>query len=205
LCEVQVIPITKFNSIGSDAPIPSGDYGASYSQKLGSWPAVVDQMPIGILWLPVAMNVEGVAIDRFNARIPSGMVFGVQWREVSAEIAEEKHIDIRNIIGSEICVSFEDGNRLYESIASALREGKRARVSFKNAAEISSAFLESAIGRLYERGFKEEEIEKGLAIQDLSDDDRFMLEMVIDRVKDFLRDPDRFEASINEVLGEGDG
>jgi hypothetical protein len=106
------------------------------------------------------------------------------------------------LANNRLCVSDETGILLHQAIVDALHNGKRVLVSFKNITEISSAFFESAFGRLYLIGFTEEEIKRRVIISDLSEDDRFILDMVIDRVRDFLKDPVRFETIMNEVLGE---
>ncbi len=112
------------------------------------------------------------------------------------------YISAIKIANSQFCVSDETGMVLYQAIVDTLHGGKRVFVSFRNITEISSAFLESAIGRLYQSGFTEDEIEKRVIIRGLSEDDKFILEMVLDRVKDFLKDPYYFELNMNNVLGE---
>lgn len=111
-------------------------------------------------------------------------------------------INATKLAGSKFCVSCENGQELYQAIETALRCGKKAYVSFRDASEISSAFLESAIGKLYQGKFTKEELEEKLFIHDLSEDDKFILEMVIDRIEDYCKNRDYFELVINEVLSE---
>jgi hypothetical protein len=102
------------------------------------------------------------------------------------------------------CISSICGNDLYQVVADALRGGKTVSISFRNIRNISSAFLESSIGQLYKGDFAEEEIKNKVVVCDLSDDDEFVLKMIIDRIKDYSNGPDHFEAVINEILGEAD-
>jgi hypothetical protein len=111
-------------------------------------------------------------------------------------------INASNLVGSRFCVSCESGQELYQAIEAALRCGKYTYVSFGDISEISSAFLESAIGRLYQGKFTREELKEKLHILGLSDDDQFILDMVIDRVEDYRKNRDYFEAIMNEVLSE---
>jgi hypothetical protein len=57
-------------------------------------------------------------------------------------------ICVPKIARSGFCLSTSCGHKLYEVIADALHSGKMVRVSFRSVSDISSAFLESSIGRL---------------------------------------------------------
>ena len=107
-----------------------------------------------------------------------------------------------DVAGCKFCVSSEDGQFLYERIKGALIGGKRVSVSFGNIAEISSAFLDVAIGQLYKGQFSEKELKEKLILIELSDDNRFLLERVILRAKHYCEDPKRFDAAVCELLGE---
>lgn len=111
-------------------------------------------------------------------------------------------ISAMELANNRLCVSDETGLLFYHALVDALHNEKRILVSFKNITEISSAFFESAFGRLYMSGFTEEEIKRKIIVRDLSEDDRFILDRVIERVGDFLKNPARFETVMNEVLGE---
>ncbi|MCX6676482.1 MAG: STAS-like domain-containing protein [Methanothrix sp.] len=113
-------------------------------------------------------------------------------------------ICVPKIAKSGFCLSSSCGHELYEVIADALHSGKGVLVSFGHVSDISSAFLESSIGRLYRGNFSDEEIAKKVVVCGLSDDDAFVLKMIIDRTKDYSKNPDHFEAEIKEVLGEAD-
>jgi hypothetical protein len=61
----------------------------------------------------------------------------------------EKVINIRDVVGSEFCIGFGDGNRLFKEIRDGLAQGNHVEISFENIRSLSAAFLESAIGQLY--------------------------------------------------------
>jgi hypothetical protein len=173
---------TKYQSQASLKSLPADWFG------MARWPyGGIRQYRVNLGSIQQHTNVENVFIIG-GTMIADSMEF----------------INAYELVGDKFCVSSEDGQELYQSIESALREGKRAYISFKDVAEISSAFLESAIGRLYQSGYTEEEIKKRVIVYGLSDDDNFIFERIKDRIKDFLKDPARFEAVMNEVLGEGD-
>ena len=106
------------------------------------------------------------------------------------------------IVGCRFCVSSEDGQRLYSAIKNAMHTERMVLVSFKNAAEISSAFLDAAIGQLYNGEFSEKELKEKLILQDLSEEDLFILKRVILRSKYFCLDPQRADVAMCELLGE---
>jgi hypothetical protein len=111
-------------------------------------------------------------------------------------------INVAEFVSDRLCISDETGTILYHSIIDALHNGKRVNVSFENIADLSSAFFESAFGRLYLNGFTDRELKRRIIICGLSEDDKFIFDRVIDRVRDFLKDPVRFEIAMNDVLGE---
>jgi hypothetical protein len=118
------------------------------------------------------------------------------------KIRGQSFVNASEISGSRFCVSSDEGQKLYQSIRSNLLDGKKVHVSFGDVEEISSAFLDSAIGRLYQGEFAEREIEAKMIVDGLSEEDDFILRKVTDRAKDFHRDPDHFEAVMSEILGE---
>ena len=75
-------------------------------------------------------------------------------------------ITIFEVVGSAHCTSSEDGQKVYQLIQKALREGKRITLSFKNVEIFTSAFLNSAIGQLYNE-FSELDIKDHIAIADV--------------------------------------
>ena len=76
-------------------------------------------------------------------------------------------------------------------------------MSFRGVTDLTSAFLNVAVGQLYGE-FTEEEIRAKLSVTDASPDDLELLKRVVDRAKEFFKDPDRFTAAAKEVLGEDD-
>ncbi len=110
-------------------------------------------------------------------------------------------LSIYEIVGSPLCVASEDGQRVYERIAAALREGRGVRVSFQNVTSLTSAFLNAAVGQLY-GSFTENEIRAKLRVRDMEPDDRGLLKRVVDTAKEYFRDPHRFEQVVEEALGD---
>ena len=110
-------------------------------------------------------------------------------------------ISVFEIVGSPLSVASEDGQKVYDRIAAALREERNVTVSFRNVTSLTSAFLNAAIGQLY-GFFSEDEIRARLRVQDMEPDDRALLKRVVDTAKEYFKDPRRFEQLVEEVLGD---
>lgn len=103
------------------------------------------------------------------------------------------------IVGSPLCVASDDGQKVFERIAAALKERKSVTVSFRNVASLTSAFLNAAIGQLY-GSFSQEEIRARLKVKGLVPADLALLKRVVDTAKEYFKDPDRFRKAERAAL-----
>jgi hypothetical protein len=110
-------------------------------------------------------------------------------------------LNIYQIVGNEICVEADDGVKVFEKINFFLSEKKPLVLSFANVKMLTSAFLNSAIGQLY-KDFSETDIKSFLSVKDLSPDYILLLERVTKNAKQYYKDPEKMEKSIQEVLNE---
>lgn len=118
---------------------------------------------------------------------------------------EEITISIFEVVGSPLCVASDDGQKVYERLAAAIREGRNVTLTFHNISTLTSAFLNAAIGQLYGE-FKEVQIRALLKVQDMQPDDMALLKRVVETAKEFFKDPQRFDQAVRDELGdEGDG
>jgi len=100
--------------------------------------------------------------------------------------------------GSSLCVASEDGHALYGSLARALDAGRRTVLSFRGVTTLTPVFLSAAIGQLYGR-FEEEHVRTLFSVEDLSPDDRALLNRTIDTAKLYYRDKVAFAQAIRDV------
>ena len=103
-----------------------------------------------------------------------------------------------------LCVAAEDGEKIYDLIRSNIEQGKKVQLSFKDVKDLTSAFLNTAVGQLYgkiERKILQDGMETPI---DASQEDLALLKRVIDRAIDFFKDEDRFKKAANDVLGNDD-
>jgi hypothetical protein len=115
-------------------------------------------------------------------------------------MSEQVIINIVDIVGGGHCTASEDGQKVYQAIELALKEGKKIELSFKGVEDLTSAFLNSAVGRLYNK-FEEKDIRDLISISDASQDDLIVLKRVVTRAKHFFNDPERFRKAKKEALG----
>ncbi|HMV44300.1 MAG TPA: STAS-like domain-containing protein [Leptospiraceae bacterium] len=110
-------------------------------------------------------------------------------------------ISVFSIVGSPICVDAEDGERVYELIHKTLKSNSKANISFLNVDMLTSAFLNTAIGKLY-NDFSEDEIKKMVSITNISDVDKSLLKRVVKNAKLYYKDPTWMEKTLSEITGE---
>lgn len=114
-------------------------------------------------------------------------------------------ISIFEVVGSPLCVASGDGQKVYERLASALKEGRGVLLSFHNVSTMTSAFLNAAIGQMYGE-FGEEQIRALLKVQDMQPDDLALLKRVVETAKQYFKDPQKFDQAVRDTLGdENDG
>ena len=108
-------------------------------------------------------------------------------------------ISVYAITGDSFCVAAEDGEKVFEQIKKGLVEGRKIDISFLNVEMLTSAFLNTAIGKLY-GDFDETKVKNMLSVSDISDTDKLLLKRVVDTAKAYYKDPDQFKNSIKEIL-----
>ena len=111
-------------------------------------------------------------------------------------------LSVFEVVGSPLCVASDDGQRVHDRIAAALKEGSNVSVSFLNVSSLTSAFLNAAIGQLY-GSFTENEIRSKLKAKDIEADDLALLKRVVETAKQYFKDPKRFNKAVQEAIEDG--
>jgi hypothetical protein len=111
-------------------------------------------------------------------------------------------IKLVEIVGSDFCVSADDGKKVFEVIANAIKKEERVQVSFEGCEDLTSAFLNMAIGRLY--GEFGELLLKSVLLPPVgaSEGDLILLKRVVERAKDYYKRPERYGEVAKEFLGD---
>ena len=110
-------------------------------------------------------------------------------------------IFVTEVIEDKFCIVCHYGHKLYEHIAVAFNNGKNVILSFKDAEDITPAFLSETFGSLY-ANFSQQQIDSSLSIIDIEPEDAKDLKSVIAEVKEYLENPQRFKNAIEESLGK---
>lgn len=116
-------------------------------------------------------------------------------------MAEDLNIFIFEVVGGPLAVAADDGQKVFDRVATAIKEDKFVSVSFRNLESVTSAFLNAAIGQLYGR-FNEKDIRTHLKITDAAQDDLFLLDRVVKTAKDYFSDPEKFSQAARQTLGD---
>ncbi|KAF1082366.1 MAG: hypothetical protein GQF41_1087 [Candidatus Rifleibacterium amylolyticum] len=112
-------------------------------------------------------------------------------------------IKIADLIGSSLCISAEDGQKVFEKIKPLIQEGRTVVVSFERVTMLISLFLNAAIGQLYGT-FSEEEIRARVNVNGLADDDLEMLKRVVDNAKRYYANPKDYDAAWSQDKDNSD-
>ena len=103
-----------------------------------------------------------------------------------------------------LCVAAEDGEKIYQEIKSNLDQGKNVELTFEGVKDLTSSFLNSAVGQLYGKIDNKVLKEKMLPPTGASQEDLALLKRVVERAIDFFKDPERYQKAANDALGDED-
>jgi len=112
-------------------------------------------------------------------------------------------IRVFDIIGGPLAIAADDGELVYDAIASCLRDGREVVLSFADVKTIIAIFLITAIGQLYGE-FPEARIRTLLSVLDLQKDDRAMLDSVMRNANQYYENPAAFTRAWEEEVGHED-
>ena len=118
-------------------------------------------------------------------------------------IQKDITVSIFEVVGSSLCVASDDGQKIYDRLASVFKQDRVVVLSFRNVTTLTSAFLNAAIGQLYGE-FDEEKIRSLLRVEEMESDDLALLKRVVDTAKQYFKDPQRFEQAVRDTLEEED-
>jgi hypothetical protein len=111
-------------------------------------------------------------------------------------------IKIADGIAKGLCVSAQDGEILFQRIKDNIDQGKKICLSFEGVTDLTSAFLNSAVGQLYGKYTDEQLKDIMLAPINGNPDDLNLLKRVVDRAKDFFKNPEPYKKAAEEELGD---
>jgi transcriptional regulator len=111
-------------------------------------------------------------------------------------------LKVVEFIGSPLCISADDGQKVFDKIQSLLNEGNQVVISFEHVTMMVSLFLNVAIGQLYS-AFSEEEIRSKMSVEGLADDDVELLKKVVENAKKYYAHSKEYDLAF--MVEEDDG
>lgn len=109
----------------------------------------------------------------------------------------------KDIIGTNVAVSASKGEVLFKEVSMALNSNDVVKLDFVGITDLTTAFLNVAIGHLYNE-FSSEELNRKLEIINLDNLDKYLLMQVIERVKMNQQEDENLKRLIDEVLDDGE-
>ena len=122
-------------------------------------------------------------------------------RSIPVVSPDTETIYATQVMGHNFCIAVEDAEKVRDRIVAALNEGKKVIVSFKDGEDFTSAYLGEAIGRLYSI-FPEELVEESVRVTDMEPIEAEHLEYTLEEVKEYLKNPERWDAAALATFGE---
>jgi STAS-like domain of unknown function (DUF4325) len=112
---------------------------------------------------------------------------------------ENLHIAITDVVKGGICVAVDDGQAVYAQLSDALQRGNQVALSFKGVSRLTTAFLNAAVGQLYNE-FDDEKIRQSLKVTDIDPVSADMVQRVIERAKRFFKDRENLTESTKKIM-----
>ncbi len=115
------------------------------------------------------------------------------------ETKNTQHLIVKDIIDSELAITTDDGNLVYENIHTAFDNKNVVELDFKGINIMITAFLNSAIGRLYEN-YDGIFLNDYLKLKNVAPEDRILFKKVVQRAQEYFTDRKGFEDSANTAF-----
>ena len=110
-------------------------------------------------------------------------------------------IIVRDIINSELAVSTEKGDLVFNELNSKLENNEKVIIDFKGIDLMITAFLNAAIGKLYSKErYTTEFLNEHIKLENVQKEDISLFKDVIIRAKEYFEDRDKFENDVNDMI-----
>lgn len=112
-----------------------------------------------------------------------------------------ENINIAAIIGGNIAVSTSDGEIVFSNLSKQLNEKEKISLDFANISILTTAFLNAAIGQLYNgNNYPTNFLNEHLKIINVRDIDKPLFSLVITRAKEYYQNKKNLEESVNTAF-----
>jgi len=109
-------------------------------------------------------------------------------------------IKVSELIGNQVCISIDDGQKVFNMIEQLIRAEKQITVAFDKVTLVIPLFLNVAIGQLY-GSFDVQTIRNQIKVEGLEPDDMKLLKRVVDNAKKYYTNKKAYDtASKDETI-----
>ena len=126
----------------------------------------------------------------------------IMFVEVDDVLEQKQIIKIVDIVDGVAAISYEDGEKIYETIENSLKISPKIELDFQNIDILTMAFLNASIGNLY-LSHDENEINDMLVFKDLSDENKVLLEKAIEQAKKYSQKKEKMDQIFNRIMQNG--
>eukprot|EP01012_Entosiphon_sulcatum_P027045 TRINITY_DN32596_c0_g1_i1.p1 TRINITY_DN32596_c0_g1~~TRINITY_DN32596_c0_g1_i1.p1 ORF type:complete len:133 (-),score=10.56 TRINITY_DN32596_c0_g1_i1:249-620(-) len=112
-----------------------------------------------------------------------------------------RRIVLAKEIRSPFCVANADGVMIHSMIVESVERGEQVSLSFEGVSRLTTAFLNAAIGQLYDE-YDEATVGRLLHVVNTTENHDMKIKKTIDNAKRFFLDPPANRRIAREVLGE---
>ncbi|MCQ4035496.1 STAS-like domain-containing protein [Kaistella montana] len=114
------------------------------------------------------------------------------------------HLKVIDVIGTDLAVSTENGNLVYEQIQRHLEKDESVNLDFEGISLIITAFLNAAIGSLFkDQKYSGDFLNSKVFLSNVDSNDVSLFRDVINRAKEYFANKDFFEKNNNESIYGG--
>ena len=114
---------------------------------------------------------------------------------------EKITIRLYDEVDGDAAISVGDGDAIFLKIDDAISNNLQVVLDFQNVNLIITAFLNACIGQLYSK-YSSEELTRYLKLENIQPENNHLFNKVIKRAKEYFNNPEEFNNSVNEVLGD---
>ncbi|MEX1191908.1 MAG: STAS-like domain-containing protein [Brumimicrobium sp.] len=108
---------------------------------------------------------------------------------------------VKDIINSELAVSTEKGDLVFNELNSKLENNEQVIIDFKGVDLIITAFLNAAIGKLYSKNkYTADFLNDHIKLENIQKEDISLFKDVIIRAKEYFENKDKFENDVNDMI-----
>ncbi|MDQ1769362.1 DUF4325 domain-containing protein [Labilibaculum sp. A4] len=110
-------------------------------------------------------------------------------------------IKLIDVLNSPAAVSSGGGQKVFEMIDQSFQKKETVILDFNGISLLTSAFLNAAIGQLYNK-YNSDILIKLLKLENISNTDKMLLKQVVERAKEYFKNKESQDSIYKDSLGD---